>query len=274
MADHRLGAFLREKRESLDPERVGISTTARRRTAGLRREEVAQIANVSTDYYSRLEQGRATNPSIDVLDAISSALQLDPANHRHLRRLAGRDTGPTATDSVRPGIVKLLDRIDGLCAGLVLDDVGDILAWNDLATALFVDFASVAPEERNLMSLLVTDEALRRRIPDTERPRVVEALVADFKAQSVRAADQVRVQAVVDRLNQPGTEFADAWASTTIAPFQICIDHVVHPAVGSVRLEVEFLDIADAGQRMVVYHAADEMSEQRVRRLADAARFS
>ncbi len=170
--------------------------------------------------------------------------------------------------AVRPGIMKLLDRLDGLCAGLVLDDVGDILAWNDLATVLFVDFASIPFEGRNLMLLLVTDPELRGRIHEAELPRVVDALVADFKAQSVRAANQARKQAIVDRLNQPGTEFAASWASATIAPFQVCIDHVVHPAVGSIRLEVEFLDIADAGQRMVVYHAADEVSEQRFGQLA------
>lgn len=267
MGDNRLGEFLRAKRESLDPADIGLETNARRRTVGLRREEVAQRANVSIDYYTRLEQSRASNPSDSVLDSISTALKLDWESHSYLFRLAGRDVGFQRSTIVRPGIIKLLDRLDGLCAAMVVDHAGDVLAWNHLSAALFVDFAELDFEDRNMMILLLADTDLRTRIPDDERLAVIDAVVADFKAQSVRAVDQERIRAIVDRFDQPGSEFADAWHNGNVSHFVVCAEHVSHPDVGSIRLDVEFLDIADTGQRMIVYSASDDESQHRLNQL-------
>ena len=146
-----LGAFLRSRRERLRPQDVGLPSGPRRRTPGLRREEVAVLAHISTEYYVRLEQGRAPRPSGEVLASIADALRLTDAESGHLHVLAG--TVPSRTGlhrrDVRPSILALLERLPQTAA-FVTSAVFEVLAWNDLAAALMEDFAELAPEDRNL----------------------------------------------------------------------------------------------------------------------------
>src|SRR5690349_9701795 len=146
-----LGAFLRTRRERLHPEDVGLPSGPRRRTPGLRREEVAVLAHISTEYYVRLEQGRAPRPSAEVLAGIVGALRLTESESDHLHVLAG--TAPSRTGlhrrDVRPSILALLERLPQT-AGLVTSATFEVLAWNHLATALMEDFAGLAPRQRNL----------------------------------------------------------------------------------------------------------------------------
>ena len=146
MDKQELGAFLRSRRERLRPEDVGLPSGPRRRTPGLRREEIAVLAHISTEYYVRLEQGRAPRPSGEVLAGIAGALRLTDAESGHLHVLAG--TAPTRTGlhrrDVRPSILALLERLPQTAA-FVTSAVFEVLAWNDLAAALMEDFARLAP---------------------------------------------------------------------------------------------------------------------------------
>jgi len=151
MDKQELGAFLRSRRERLRPEDVGLPSGPRRRTPGLRREEIAVLAHISTEYYVRLEQGRAPRPSGEVLAGIAGALRLTDAESDHLHVLAG--TAPTRTGlhrrDVRPSILALLERLPQTAA-FVTSAAFEVLAWNDLAAALMEDFARLAPQDRNL----------------------------------------------------------------------------------------------------------------------------
>ncbi len=151
MDTEELGAFLRSRRERLRPEDVGMPSGTRRRTPGLRREEVAVLAHISTEYYIRLEQARAPRPSGEVLGAVAAALRLTAAETDHLHVLAGA-APPTAglhRRDVRPSILTLLERLPGT-AGLVLSAAFEVLACNALAAALMEDFSALDPDERNL----------------------------------------------------------------------------------------------------------------------------
>lgn len=154
MDKHQLGAFLRNRRERLRPEDAGLPAGPRRRTPGLRREEVAVLAHISTEYYVRLEQGRAPRPSAEVLAGIASALRLSDAESGHLHVLAG--TAPSRTGlhrrDVRPSILVLLDRLPQT-AGFVLSAMFEVLACNDLTAALMEDFRELGPQDRNLARL-------------------------------------------------------------------------------------------------------------------------
>src|SRR5690348_7523742 len=148
-----LAEFLRSRRERLRPEDVGLPAGLRRRTPGLRREEVASLATMSTDYYTRLEQGRGPRPSRPVLTGLARALRLSDDERDHLFRLAGEQPGPPPGPpaDVRSGVLRMLARLD--VPGLVLDAKYDVLAWNPLAAALIADFSALPPRERNLLRL-------------------------------------------------------------------------------------------------------------------------
>src|ERR1700735_4650537 len=151
MDKHELGAFLRSRRERLRPQDGGLPAGARRRTPGLRREEVAVLAHISTEYYVRLEHGRAPRPSGEVLAGIAGALRLTDAESDHLHVLAGtapRRTGRHRRD-VRPSILALLERLPPTAA-FATPPAFEVLAWNDLAAALMEDFGQLAPQDRNL----------------------------------------------------------------------------------------------------------------------------
>src|SRR3954454_20041861 len=151
MDKQELGAFLRSRGERLRPEDVGLPPGARPRTPGLRREKIAFLAHISTEYYVRLEQGRAPRPSGEVLAGIVGALRLTDAEADHLHVLAGTAPSRTGLHSrdVRPSILALLERLPQT-AGFVVSATFEVLAWNDLAAALMEDFAELAPPDRNL----------------------------------------------------------------------------------------------------------------------------
>lgn len=166
-ADERqkLGAFLRARRGHLDPQVAGLDGAGRRRVPGLRREEVAQLAMISTDYYTRLEQGRIASASESVLDALANALRLNQDERSYLYRLANKGDEPYPwrrdTEVVRPQVRQLLENLRDIPA-LVLSRFLDVLAWNDLATAVFKDFATVRRQERNFLRMLFLDPGLPR----------------------------------------------------------------------------------------------------------------
>jgi transcriptional regulator with XRE-family HTH domain len=258
MDKQELGAFLRSRRERLRPQDAGLPSGPRRRTPGLRREEVAVLAHISTEYYIRLEQGRAPRPSADVLAGIAGALRLTDAEAGHLHVLAG--TAPNRTGlhrrDVRPSVLALLQRLPQT-AGFVMSAVFEVLAWNDLAAALMEDFAPLAPEDRNLA---------RRAFPGPHRADaglygISEA--AEFRLNVVmqlhttlaRYPTDPAVTGLVDELLDADPDFARLWERHDVQAPPTFTKTFRHPAVGEVTVDCDTLALTERDQYLVLYTA-------------------
>lgn len=251
-----LGAFLRSRRERLTPGEVGLAPGSRRRTPGLRREEVAVLAHISTEYYVRLEQGRAPRPSAEVLAGIAGALRLTSTESDHLHRLAG--TMPAATGlhsrEVRPSIVTMLERLP-LTAGFVISAGYEVLAWNDLAAALMgTDFSSLEPTERNL--------ARRAFLPSGSGFFGVDDR-AEFRRGSVRALrsalakypNDPAITGLVADLRAGSDEFAALWDQNEVAVPPVLTKTFTNALVGPVTVDCDSLALEDSDQHLVLYTA-------------------
>ncbi|WOP19733.1 helix-turn-helix transcriptional regulator [Raineyella sp. LH-20] len=253
-----LGAFLRSRRERLRPQDVGLPSGPRRRTPGLRREEVAVLAHISTEYYVRLEQGRAPRPSADVLAAIAGALRLTDAESDHLHVLAG--TAPNRTGlhrrDVRPSIRALLERLPQT-AGIVTSAAFEVLAWNDLAAALMEDFAPLAPADRNLARRAFlgpqgTGAALYG-VSDIAEFRL--SVVMQLRTTLARYPADPAVRGLVDDLRDGSTDFARLWDRHDVQAPPMLTKTFRHPVVGDVTLDCDTLMLADSDQHLVLYSA-------------------
>ncbi|MFD6288286.1 helix-turn-helix domain-containing protein [Streptomyces sp. NPDC060205] len=259
MDKQELGAFLRSRRERLRPQDVGMPSGPRRRTPGLRREEVAVLAHISTEYYVRLEQGRAASrPSAEVLAGIAGALLLTDAESDHLHVLAG--TAPSNTRrhrrDVRPSILALLERLPQT-AGFVLSATFEVLAWNDLAAALMEDFAELTPRNRNLA---------RRAFLGHHSPGVPPYGVRDlteFRHQAVmslrstlaRYPADPAVTDLIDELREESAEFAALWDRHDVLATPTLTKTFHHPAVGRVTVDCDSLALTERDQHLVLYSA-------------------
>jgi len=258
MNKQELGAFLRSRRERLRPEDVGLPSGPRRRTPGLRREEAAVLAHISTEYYVRLEQGRAPRPSGEVLAAIAGALRLTDAESDHLHVLAG--TAPARTGlhrrDVRPSILALLERLPQTAA-FVTSAAFEVLAWNDLAAALMEDFAELAPEERNLARRAFLGPALANAplygISDAAEFR--QHVVMELRATLARYPADPVVAGLVAELRDGSPEFARLWARHDVQAPQVLTKTFRHPVVGEITVDCDALTLSDRGQRLVLYSA-------------------
>ncbi|MEW2503760.1 helix-turn-helix transcriptional regulator [Amycolatopsis sp. NPDC047767] len=203
-----LSHFLRVSREALTPAAVGIVSATRRRTPGLRREEVATRAGISTDYYTRLEQARAPQPTPSVLRGLTRALRLTLDERDHLFRLAGH-TPPDhllADDHVSPVLLSLLDRLHDMPAQ-IMTDLGEVLAQNTLATAVFGDHTRLDGPDRSAVYRWFTSPELRAAYPPEDQAQESRMLAADLRAALVRRGD-ARARALVDTLLQNSPEFS------------------------------------------------------------------
>lgn len=252
-----LADFLRARRERLRPEDVGLPSGPRRRTPGLRREEVSVLANISTEYYVRLEQARAPRPSGEVLAGIARALRLTDAESDHLHVLAG--TAPLATArlhrrDVRPSILALLDRLP-LTAGIVMSAAFEVLAWNDLAAALMTDFAPLSPEDRNLArrAFLAPSEALFN-VGDGAEFR--EHCAMELRSAVARYPDDPAIARLVSDLLAGSAEFARLWARHDVAAAPMLTKTFLHPDVGPITVDCDALALTDQDQHLVLYTAA------------------
>lgn len=250
-----LGEFLRSARARRDPDQSGLFPDGRiRRVAGLRREEVALLAGVSTDYYTRLEQGRNITPSMQVVEALSRALDLDEAGLAYLRTLAKAappsHSRPTV-QRVRPGIHRVLDSLDAQPA-LVLGRCTDVLASNRLARALFANFEAMPAKDRNYARWMLLDEEPRRLFVDWEDQarNAVEALRLD-------AADRTSdrdVQELVGKLSLRSSEFRQWWSAHRVHQRTHGTKILNHPIVGELSVEFETLTLTgDPGQVLYLY---------------------
>ncbi|MEU6611149.1 helix-turn-helix transcriptional regulator [Streptomyces shenzhenensis] len=251
-----LADFLRRCRARLTPAAVGLPEGARRRTPGLRREEVAQLAGMSTDHYTRLEQARSSRPSRQMLAAVARALRLTRDERDHLFHLAGEEPprDRPITEHVRPGLLLVLDRLTGTPAQVVTDR-GDILAQNALAKALSGD-ASARPEaERNVIWRYFMNPAARELFPVEERDRAARVTVAELRATFAGRPDDTRLAGLVRRLRAGSEEFAALWDAHEVAVRRADVKRFLHPVVGLLELDCEVLLSPEHDQRLIVYTA-------------------
>jgi transcriptional regulator with XRE-family HTH domain len=256
-----LSDFLRSRRGRLTPDELGLRSYGLRRVPGLRREELAQLAGVSVDYYTRLEQGRGVHPSRSVLDAIARALQLDQPEASHLRRLAAPQSTPRTKpppERVRPGVRLLLKRLDRVAA-LVLGRRMDVLAWNSLAAVLICDFGALPRRERNMVRLTFLDESFRSLYPEWDR-------VADSGAGLLRSAagrwpDDPELEALVGELSVKSNEFVRAWARHEVREQMSGTKRINHPLVGGLTLLYETLALPDEPEQQLVTYTAQADTE-------------
>ncbi|MBX6384463.1 MAG: helix-turn-helix domain-containing protein [Microbispora sp.] len=251
-----LADFLRRRRARLTPADVGLPQGPRRRTPGLRREEVAQLAGMSTDHYTRLEQARGSRPSRQMLAAVARALRLTRDERDHLFHLAGEEPprDRPASEHVRPGLLLILDRLTDAPAQVV-SERGDVLAQNAMAKALHGD-ASARPEaERNVIWRYFTDASARELYPAEDRDHAARAAVADLRAAVARRPDDARLAALVRRLRARSEEFSALWDAHEVAVRRSDVKRYLHPVVGLLELDCEVLLSPEHDQRLVVYTA-------------------
>jgi transcriptional regulator with XRE-family HTH domain len=252
MHDNQLGEFLCARRAALQPQDVAMPSHGLRRVTGLRREEVAVLAGVSADYYTRLEQGRERHPSPQILNALSRALRLDGDARAHLYRLAGAAPSEQfdhVTDRVSPTLRQLLDGYPGAPA-FVINRTLDILATNALADALYSPFAPVD----NLARMTFLDPAARQF--HTRWSWTAEATVANLRHAAGFDSESARLRELVHTLTDQSADFARLWNTHAVRGKTQDAKHFLHPEVGPLSLTYQALDVRDApGQQLVVYQA-------------------
>lgn len=252
-----LAAFLRRRRARIQPGDVGLAAGQRRRTPGLRRQEVAQLAGMSVDYYVRLEQGRGPRPSRQMIAAISRALRLSDDERAYLHHLVGEvpASPPRPVHDVRPAVMNLLERLDDTPA-LVCGAAYDVLAWNALAAALIGDFSSLPPSERNIIWRFFTDPTVRDRHDADGARRFARESVADLRAATARYPDDSGIRRLVDRLLVASGEFRELWAEQNVDVRRSTHKRLHHPLVGWLDLDCDALHDPQRDQWIVLYTAA------------------
>jgi transcriptional regulator with XRE-family HTH domain len=262
------GIYLKDRRAKLDPAALGFALT-RRRTPGLRREEVAQRANVSATWYTWLEQGRGGAPSPDVLDRLARALMLTEVEREHLFLLAlGRppEVHYQTTEGVTPRLQRVLDSLE-LSPAYVKTSTWDIVAWNRAATMVLCDYEALAPEQRNSLRLVFCNPRVRSAMPNWQRD--ARFVVAAFRADTARAGAASNVKALVDELCRLSPEFEAMWRDNDVrTTYGEAAKQVRHPVAGLIGLEYSAFAVdgrPDLG--MVIYNPATPADADRIRTL-------
>ncbi|MGW2515837.1 helix-turn-helix transcriptional regulator [Streptomyces sp. NPDC001617] len=251
-----LADFLRRGRARLDPSDVGLTPGARRRTPGLRREEVAQLVGMSVDYYTRLEQSRGPRPSRQMLTALARALRLTDDERDHLFHLAGEEPPRRGSTSghVNPGLLLVLDRLHDAPA-LVASDCGEVLAQNALSRALSGDVSSRPPDDRNMLRRFFLDPTARDLFPPEDIPHHARSHVANLRAVSAARPDDPEPTALVAELRSSSEEFARLWEEHEVAVRRQSTKRFRHPLVGVLELDCEILLNQD-DHHMLIIHTA------------------
>jgi len=256
-AENVLGTYLRERRARLDPIALGYPP-GRRRTVGLRREEIAQRANISATWYTCLEQGRGGAPSADVLDRISRALLLTDAEREHLF-LLGLGHPPEVRfhrkDGVSPRLQRVLDVFDPSPA-LIRTAVWDVLAWNRAATVMLADYGSLPPKQRNLLRMMFLNP--HARTVQEEWDSVARFVVGAFKLDAARAGATAEVGPLVEELCTHSSEFNAMWRDNDIrGAHGDTVKHIHHPVLGPLAFEVSTFSVdGRTDLSMVIYNPA------------------
>ncbi|MBZ6475294.1 helix-turn-helix transcriptional regulator [Streptomyces griseocarneus] len=257
-----LGAFLRTRRSRLRPQDVALPDFGgRRRVAGLRREEIAQLAGVSVDYYIRMEQGRAPNPSSAVLDALARALRLDEDETRHLHRLGQPRPATRHTPRPRPGqqqvrpmLRRLLDELRDVPA-MVMGRRMDVLAWNTAASALLGDYAALEPAERNIPRITFLDPASRDLFADWST--CARENVAYLRLEAGRHPDDPELAGLIGELSVKSADFRRWWAEHPVQDKTSGTKRFHHPLVGDLTLTYDTLRAADDPDQALITYTAE-----------------
>jgi transcriptional regulator with XRE-family HTH domain len=268
-----LGAYLRDRRIKLDPNALGFPAS-RRRTAGLRREEVAGRANISPTWYTWLEQGRGGAPSADVLDRISRALMLTDIEREHLF-LLGLGRAPEArfkkNDDITPRLQRVLDALNPVPA-LMRTVLWDVVGWNQAATVMLIDYGSLAPADRNILKFIFLDP--RAKASQYDWAGVARYAIGTFRAEVARAGASAAVAPLVDDLCTRSAAFKSLWSENEVngSPVEI-VKHIRHPVVG--ELAFEYSAFAVDGRtdlNMIVYNPATADDAERIKTLLEKKR--
>jgi transcriptional regulator with XRE-family HTH domain len=258
--------LLRSRRARLSPDEAGLPDDGRaRRVSGLRRDEVARLAGVSTEYYTRLEQGRATNPSREVTEALASVLRLDPSEREHLHDLLGPPATARRTRSevqrVRPGLYLMLQTLEHVPA-FVVGRRTDVLASNRLAREVLTDFEALPAPRRNLARYYLLDPEARERTVDW--PRVAAETVAMLRLEAGRYPDDRRLADLIGELTIRSPEFPGWWSDHRVLRRTHGAKHYRHPLVGELRFSYEALQPpGDLDQTLCVYNVEPGSPTQR-----------
>jgi transcriptional regulator with XRE-family HTH domain len=265
-----LASFLRSRRERITPAQVGLPAGPRRRTPGLRREEVAQLAFISAEYYTRLEQARGPRPSREVLAGLARALRLTDAERDHLHHLAGAPPGPPPGPprEVRQSILDLLHRLPQ-SAAFVTSAMYEVIAWNDLAAALMEDFSALPRRERNLArrAFLGPRTPGRRLYGVSDADEFARSTAQQLRATAARYPGDAEVTGLIDELLAGSRQFARLWASHDVNTSHTLRKTFQHPVVGPVTVNCDVLDITDRDQRVVIYTATPGSPSEEALRL-------
>ncbi|USQ96036.1 helix-turn-helix transcriptional regulator [Caulobacter sp. RL271] len=270
-SENRLGAYLRDRRARLDAVALGFSGP-RRRTPGLRREEVAQRACISATWYTWLEQGRGGAPSADVLDRIARALMLTDVEREHLFLLGlGRppELRYREADGVSPRLQRVLDALDP-CPAMIKTLTWDVIAWNRAATVVLANYGDLPLEERNILRRIFCDP--RARAINSEWEQVARFVVAAFRADVARAGAGAEgpVNALVEELRRRSPEFAAMWADNDVRQYGDGVKHLRHPVLGPVSFEYSAFAVDGRPDlAMIVYNPATPEDLAAVRSLLD-----
>jgi len=262
-----LGRFLRLHRERLTPATVGLPADGPRRTPGLRREEVAQLAHISTQYYTRLEQARGPHPSRRVLAALGRALRLNDAERAHLHSLSGQPAEPPGPSAEVPDrILDLIERMPDTAA-IVLDAKYDVLAWNPLAAALLEDFSAQPRRERNMIRRYFLHHDAARRHYGMTGGDFGRFAVGHLRAAAARYPDDRATQDLVRELLRLSPAFAAMWPSNEISAQRHLTKTVDHPQLGPITLGCDILVVPERDQHVVLFTAAPGTPAQEALRL-------
>lgn len=251
-----LADFLRRRREALQPEDVGLGRGPRRRTSGLRREEVAALSDMSVDYYSRLEQSRGPQPSEQMLAAIARGLRLSSTERDHLFHLAGHNA-PTRigrTDHVSPGLMRVLDRLADTPAQ-VMSELGETLAQTPVARVVFGDETRFTGMAASVGYRWFTDPGARAVYPEEDHPQHSRNFAADIRTVYAKHGAKSRAGAMVDALLAGSPEFASIWQAHEVRAHHARQKRLQHPEVGVMELECEVLVEPELGQTLLVLTA-------------------
>ncbi len=258
-----LATFLRTRRGRLRPADVGLPDGGRRRTEGLRRQEVAQLAGMSVDYYIRLEQARGPHPSGQILAALARALLLSADEREYLFRLAGESPPEVVRPAreISPGIRSLLDSLPETPA-YVVDAKYDVLAWNQLATHFIGNLSAFPETDRNMIRWMFRRSAWTGPWNDEETIRFARSTVADLRSAYGRYPADRGMRELVAEMLALSPQFERMWAAHEVASRRPLVKRFVHPLGGPLEFECQILHVGDTGQRLIVYCAAPGSATQ------------
>ena len=269
-----LGSYLKDRRAKLDPTAFGFPPE-RRRTPGLRREEVAQRANISPTWYTWLEQGRGGGPSADVLDRIARALMLTDIEREHLFLLGlGRppEVRYQKNEGVTPRLQRVLDALEPSPA-IVRTATWDVVAWNRAATVMLTDYGSLPPEQRNVLRFIFLDPRVRAAQYDWDS--VARFAVSAFRVDAARAGAAAEVEPLVDELCRLSPEFRAMWRDNDVRTPGEGVKHIRHPVLGALAFEYSALAVDGRPDlSLAVYNPATPADAEKIKALIEAPETS